>query len=106
MARGDSLRGAFQSSSFHEKPIFHYLLLFLMAATLTVSILALSKADKLEKTLVPRTISMNDFLKKLTSHDEMKGYVGVAPLNIIQIHNNNLANLQSQIAGLDASYIG
>lgn len=105
MARGDSLKGSFLSSEFHEKPIFHYLLLVLVIATLVVSILALGKADKLEKNLVPRTISMNDFLKKLTSHNEMKGYVGVAPLNIVQINNNNFANLQSQISGLDVSYI-
>lgn len=105
MARGDGLKGTFPSSGFHEKPMFHYILLVLMAATLVVSVLALSKADKLEKTLVPRTISMNDFLKKLTSHEEMKGYVGVAPLNLVQINNNNFANLQSQISGLDVSYI-
>jgi len=39
-------------------------------------------------------------------HDEMKSFVGVAPLNIIQINQNNIANLQTQISGLDSSYIG
>ena len=35
----------------------------------------------------------------------MKNYVGVAPLNIIQVNNNNIANLQAQVNWLDLSYI-
>ena len=55
---------------------------------------------------MPKTANVNDFLTKLTSHNEMKAYIGVAPLNIIEISSNNLANLQGQIEGLDSSYIG
>ena len=51
-------------------------------------------------------INTQDFLNKLTAHDQMRAYVGIAPLNIIQITNNNIANLQAQIDGLDRSFIG
>ena len=61
---------------------------------------------QIKNIVVPRIINLNDFLKKLTSHSEMKTHVGVAPLNIIQVNNNNFANLQSQINGLDISYVG
>ncbi|MEK6983838.1 MAG: hypothetical protein AABX33_04660 [Nanoarchaeota archaeon] len=55
---------------------------------------------------IPKTINTNDFLKKLTSHNEMKSYVGIVPLNIVQINSNNLANLQSQLNAVDVSHIG
>ena len=112
MARGDSSKSSSAytynsySASLHEKPFFHYLVIFLIIATLIVSVLALVNTYKIQKFISPQTISINDFLKKLTSHNEMKNYVGVAPLNIIQINNNNLPNLQAQINGLDLSYIG
>ncbi|MBI2654521.1 hypothetical protein HYX02_07000 [Candidatus Woesearchaeota archaeon] len=99
MARGDS-------EHLFEKPAFQYLVVLSIMATLIVSLIALTNIYQLKKTLMPRTINMNDFLKKLTAHDEMKGYVGVAPLNVVQINNNNFANLQTQVAGLDVSYIG
>lgn len=93
-------------TSFHETPAFHYILIAFVVLSLVVSTIALVYTAQLKKALMPRTINANDFLKKLTSHPEMKAYVGVAPLNILQINNNNIANLQSQISGLDASYIG
>lgn len=114
MARGDNtkLSSSYTPSySYHnahlfEKPAFQYILTFSILATLIISIIALVNVYQLKKTIIPKTINVNDFLKKLTSHNEMKGYVGVAPLNIVQINNNNFANLQSQINGLDASFIG
>lgn len=90
----------------HEKPVLHYLLLVLVIASLVVGILALYNVAKLKDSITPKTVNVNDFLAKLTAHPEMKNYIGVAPLNMIQINNNNLANLQAQINGLDASYIG
>ena len=114
MARGDSSKVSLGYKAQHtpqynrlfEKPAFQYFLVFSVIATFVISISALVNTYQLKKTLIPKTIDINDFLKKLTSHNEMKGYVGVAPLNIVQINNNNLANLQAQINGLDASYIG
>lgn len=111
MVRGDSLKSSYSPYSSHdthlfERPIFQYLIVLSIIATLIVSIFALVNVYQLKKALIPRTINMNDFLKKLTSHDEMKAYVGVAPLNTIQINNNNFDNLQTQINGLDVSYIG
>ena len=104
------IRGGILTSSsgkpFPEKPIFHYITLTAVILTLIVSIFALVNIYQLKKSLTPRAIKINDFLKKLTSHNEMKSYVGVAPLNVIQINNNNFANLQAQIAELDVSYIG
>ena len=111
MAKGDTrLRTASSSHSykakFHETPVFHYLLIGIVVISLIVSTAALVYTSQLKKALLPQTINANDFLKKLTSHEQMKAYVGVAPLNIIQITNDNLANLQSQISGLDTSYVG
>ena len=110
MTRGGSLKSPNYSSSyssgFHEKPIFHYALLSIAIAGLILSIFALVSIYQLKSTVMPKTVSSEQFLKKLTAHSEMKPYVGVAPLNIIQINNNNLANLQSQIAGIDITYIG
>lgn len=108
MTKGDSLKSysSSYSPSLHEKPIFHYIIVILILATLIVSVFGLVYAYQVKKAVVPKAIHINDFLKKLTSHDEMKSYVGIAPLNIIQVNSNNFANLQAQISGLDMSYIG
>lgn len=89
-----------------DSKLFHYILILGVIATLIVSLVALYNTNQLKKAVIPKTVNVNDFLKKLTSHSEMKGYVGVAPLNIVQINTNNFANLQSQITGLDTSYVG
>ena len=95
----------------HEKPAFNYAVLALAMLSIVMSSFALINSSKLHKSITGNavasdTISVEDFLKKLTSHDEMKSYIGIAPLNIIQVTNNNLASLQTQISGLDISYIG
>ena len=110
MAKGGSSKSSYSSYTYreplHEKPLFHVVMFLLLVATLIVSVFALVKTNQITGAVVADTINVNDFLRKLTSHDETKAYVGVSPLNIIQINNNNLANLQSQIAGLDSSYVG
>ncbi len=91
----------------HEvAPIIHYVTLVLVAISLVISVLAFLKVSAIENVAVPNTISVENFLKKLTSHEETKSLVGVSPLNVIEIAQGNLASLQSQIAGLDASFIG
>lgn len=102
MARGDNFK-------FYEKPFFQIIMLIIVLsiiATLVISALAFVNVYQLKKALTPAAINVNDFLKKLTFHEETKGYVGVAPLNIVQINANNIASLQAQINGLDVSYIG
>ena len=110
MARGESSKyvnpSSYHDTHFYEKPLFQYLIIASILATLVISIVALLNIYQIKNVAVPRTISANDFLKKLTAHAEMKSYVGAAPLNIVQVTKDNLANLQSQINGLDASYIG
>ena len=91
---------------FHEEPAFCYLILILVIAILVVSSLALYNIYQLKQFLIPTKINTKDLLAKLTSHNEMENYVGVSPLNIVQINNNNLANLQTQISSLDYSNIG
>jgi hypothetical protein len=105
MARGDTSYSSHDAHLF-ERPAFQYAIVLSIIATLIISVFALVNIYQIKKIVVPRTINANDFLKKLTSHAEMKSYVGAAPLNIIQINNNNLANLQTQINGLDVSYVG
>ena len=105
MARGDTSYSPHEAHLF-EKPAFQYAVVLSIIATLVISIFALVNIYQIKNTVVPKTVNTNDFLKKLTSHAEMKAYVGAAPLNIVQISSNNFANLQSQISGLDTSYIG
>lgn len=105
MARGDTPYSSHETHLF-ERPAFQYAVVLSIIATLAISIFALVNIYQIKNIVVPRTVNTNDFLKKLTSHAEMKAYVGAAPLNIVQINSNNFANLQSQISGLDASYIG
>ena len=110
MTRGDSTKTSSTpayayKTYFYEKPVYHYVLILVVVISLLLSFYSLFGITELKKS-VPKTVDVNDFLKKLTAHNEMKGYVGVAPLNIIQVTSNNLANLQSQISGLDASYLG
>ena len=88
----------------HEKAIFHYFQLLLIIAILVGVVLLLN--NKLLPTSADQTIDANDFLAKMIAHPEAGAYVGISPLNIIQINNNNLANLQTQISGLDTSYLG
>ncbi|HLC62127.1 MAG TPA: hypothetical protein VJI52_03875 [Candidatus Nanoarchaeia archaeon] len=113
MARGGSSKsGSVSTPSYvnkpglHEKPVFHYAVILLVAVALVVSILALVNTYQLKSAIIPKTISPEQFLKKLTAHPEMRPYIGTPPLNIIQINGNNLANLQSQINGLDSTFIG
>ena len=91
---------------FHESAAFFYILIILVLASLVVSVLTFIDVSNLKKSLAPATVSTKDFLNKLISHPETKNYVGVSPLNIVQITSNNLPNLQSQISGLDTSYFG
>jgi len=105
MVRSDGTKSSYDTHLF-EKPAFQYLIVFSIIATLIISVLALFNLYQLKNIIVPKTINMNDFLQKVVAHSEMKGYVGVAPLNIIQVNNNNFANLRAQINGLDQSYIG
>ncbi len=103
---GSGYTGSYREP-FHERGIFQYLKLFLILATLVVGILILLKANQITGAAVAQqAISIEDFLSKLTSHPEAQAYVGVSPLNVIQINSNNLPNLQTQIAGLDISYLG
>ena len=109
MAKGGTGSG-FTSSyrePLHEKGVFQYIKLVLIIATLIVGILVLLKTNQITGAAVAQqTISIEDFLSRLTSHPEAQAYVGISPLNVIQISSNNLPNLQTQIAGLDTSYLG
>ena len=83
-----------------------YAVLALVVVSVAIGAISFYKTNQLTAAVTEKTVSIEDFLKKLTSHSEMKAYVGVSPLNIIQITTTNLGNLQSQINGLDTSYIG
>ena len=113
MARGDTSKYSNSTYTYtrplHERPYFHYALFLLVLLTLIISLYSLISVNKLKNisgNAAANTMSINDFLQKLTAHSEMKAYVGVSPLNIVQINSNNIANLKAQISGLDNSYIG
>ncbi|MBI2134885.1 hypothetical protein HYU09_02765 [Candidatus Woesearchaeota archaeon] len=82
------------------------IIIFLLIIIAAVSAISLLNTLELKKSLVPQAINLDYFLQKLTAHGEMRNYVGVSPSNILQITNSNLATLQSQILGLDVSYVG
>ena len=86
--------------------IFNIFISIIVIATLVTNSIILINVYQLNQVLAPKTMNVGDFLKRLTSHEEMKTHVGAVPLNIIQINTNNFANLQSQISGLNISYIG
>jgi len=110
MVRGGSSKSSHEPSRYyeplHEKTFFQYVIIILIIGAFIFSLLAFINVYQLKKTLVPRTIDTSDFLSKLTEHDEMGAFVGVSPLNIVQINQNNIANLRTQIQGLDSSYFG
>ncbi|MBL7056504.1 hypothetical protein ISS07_06325 [Candidatus Woesearchaeota archaeon] len=93
------------SEPLHEKPGFHYALAIVSVLALVLSIYALNSVNNLAS-LEQQQISVEDFLQKLTANEQMSSFVGVSPLNIVQVNVNNLPNLQAQIANLDTSYIG
>ena len=82
---------------FHKSSAFHYIIIILIIATLFVSGLVLLDVKQIKASLLPQTIDANDFLAKLTAHPEASSYVGISPLNIIQINTNNIDNLQAQL---------
>jgi len=97
----------------HESAMFHYIIILLIIATLVVSILTWINVNESKKSsgaqITGRAVGIvdaNDFLGKLTAHDETKAYAGVSPLNIVQVDSDNIANLQAQISDLDQSYLG
>ena len=81
-----------------------YIILIICIISLVVSSSALYEIKKI--TQPEQRITMEQFLAKLTAHDELADYKTIPPLNVIRIDNTNLANLQAQINGLDASFIG
>jgi len=92
-----------------EGTAFHIILIVLIIATLGVSVYSLMEIKSLKSAPESATqsqMTLNEFLDKLTAHEELKNYKEIPPLNIIRIDNTNLANLQAQINGLDMSYIG
>ena len=92
--------------SFFQTPVFHYALIFSVIATLLFSIYSAISAYQLKSFIVPKPLDVNDLLKKLTAHPEMKNYAGITPSNIVQVTSASLGNLQSQISDLDISFIG
>lgn len=83
-----------------------YAILVICCLTLIFSFYTLNQLNSIKSTLQPAGISVNDFLEKLTAHEELSAYKSMAPVNVVQITNNNIADLQGQIQGLDASYLG
>ena len=111
MARDNKLRSSYPSYDHHsqhlyEQPIFQYFMILLIIATLIISAFALVNTYQLKKFIIPKPIDIKSFISKLTSHTEMKSYAGQTPSNIVQITNNNIGSLQSQIKGLDLSFVG
>ena len=89
----------------HSK-LHHSLLIICFLVLLGVSVYTLIQVNSIKTVLQPEGISVNEFLQKLTAHAELTDYKDIAPSNVVQITNNNIANLQGQIQGIDISYLG
>lgn len=83
-----------------------YVILITCIISLVISSTALYEIKKITQPQQEQGIAIEQFLAKLIAHDELKNYQNIPPLNIIQVNNANLANLQAQITGLNASFIG
>ena len=78
MPKVDSLKTSHNptySFGIHEKPFFHYSMAFLTMAIFIMSLFALIYTIQLKKAILPETVNVNEFLKSLTSHPEMKSYL-------------------------------
>jgi len=87
-------------------PLAVYAILFIAIVSLGLSIYSSAGVSGMKKILNPAVIKGEDITKKATAHSELSAYSNTAPLNIVQITSSNLVTLQSQIQGLDTSYIG
>ncbi|MBL7147553.1 MAG: hypothetical protein ISS82_01890 [Nanoarchaeota archaeon] len=85
--------------------IIGYLILIICIISLGVSSYTLYELKKPTQSS-QQGIAIEQFLAKLTAHDELSDYRNIPPLNVVRIDNTNLANLQAQIDGLDSSFIG
>jgi len=83
-----------------------YTILIVCLLALGISAYTLIQVNSIKSVLQPAGIAINEFLGKLTAHSELTDYKDITPVNVVQITNNNIANLQSQIQGLDISYLG
>lgn len=58
------------------------------------------------KKLIPKPISVNELLSRLTDKQDFLGYKNTEPVNILQVSTQNLAPLSNEIPGLDETYLG
>ncbi|MAH33061.1 hypothetical protein CL615_01590 [archaeon] len=77
--------------------------------TVIIAVIALGLSiynyNTINKTAQPQ-VTLDQFLQTLTAHEEMTAYIGITPVNIVQITQDNLANFQNQMTGLSADFIG
>lgn len=83
-----------------------HVLLILVIISLALSIYSAVSVYSVQKFLEPSRIDIDQFVKRLSGHDELSAYEGVTPLNIIQVTQDNLPALQSQIQGLNVNFLG
>lgn len=83
-----------------------YAMLIIVVISLGIGIYAVVSINKIKSAVSPATINLQDFLKKVSAHKELSQYANTAPSNIVQINQNNLESLQSQIQGLNVNHIG
>ena len=97
---------SYANSPYSPPPALVFAMAVLVVASLAIGVYSLIGVSELKSKLLPRTIDANDFVGKLSSHAELSAYKGVNPTNVVQITQQNLGQLQQQIAGLDAGHIG
>lgn len=82
-----------------------YLILIVCITSLVVSSYTLYEIKKQTQPAQQNT-QINEFLGKLTAHDELTNYENITPLDIIMVDSKNLENLRTQIKGINESFIG
>lgn len=85
-------------------PIVHYATLVLVILSLVLSGMAYLKVNEIHNLAVPA--DPQDIHRQLSNNEGAESLQGQNPLGVQEITAGNLATLQSQIAGLDTSYVG
>ena len=97
---------SYANSPYSPPPALVFAMAVLVVASLAIGVYSLVGVNDLKSKLLPRAIDAKDFVGRLASHAELSAYKGVNPTNVVQITQQNLGQLQQQIAGLDVGHIG
>jgi hypothetical protein len=81
-------------------------ILALAFVSLLLSTYSFVKVNQIAKIVARQDASVGDVLKKMTAHPEALRYVGMKPMAMLQVDQNNLESLAKQVNGLGVFAMG